>query len=134
MPRLDPEASSLERGHEPLQTHVKGVLGVAGAILVLLVLFLAALVLLLNWFGQRERQQDRPPSPLAGERQGPPSPRLQTAPIHDMEDYRRRQQHLLNTYGWVDRKQGVAREPVKQTLTRAARQGLPRPPSTENRP
>lgn len=58
------------------------------------------------------------PNPIAerlGPRQ-PPAPRLQTEPRADLEALRARDAHVLGTYGWVDRTQGIARIPIERAM------------------
>jgi len=54
----------------------------------------------------------------------PPAPRLQTNPRADLDAYLAEQQSLLNSYGWVDRGKGIAREPVAIAMQRLARDGI----------
>ena len=55
----------------------------------------------------------------------PPQPRLQTDPEADLGAYLRKEQHLLDSYGWVDRKQGIAHAPIEIAMQRLARSGIP---------
>jgi hypothetical protein len=57
-----------------------------------------------------------------------PPPRIQTAPANDMIEYRRAQEHLLSTFGWIDQQKGIARIPIGRAMELLLRQGLP----TEN--
>jgi hypothetical protein len=54
----------------------------------------------------------------------PPEPRLQTDPAADLSAYVRKEQHLLDSYGWVDRKRGIARIPIEVAMERLARTGI----------
>jgi hypothetical protein len=55
----------------------------------------------------------------------PPAPRLQTHPRVYLDAYLRREQALLDSYGWVDRAGGVARVPIAVEMQRLAEQGIP---------
>jgi len=55
----------------------------------------------------------------------PPQPRLQTDPAADLAAYVRKEQHLLDSYGWVDREHGIAHIPVAIAMERLARAGIP---------
>jgi hypothetical protein len=58
---------------------------------------------------------------------------LQAAPNRDYADFRRSQDELLNTYGWVDRERGVARIPVSRAMELMLDRGLPSPsPTTDS--
>jgi hypothetical protein len=67
-----------------------------------------------------------PPAPLmARERVVPPAPQLQVAPASDLERVRQAEAAVLNSYAWVDRKQGVVRIPVDRAIELLAGRGLP---------
>lgn len=54
----------------------------------------------------------------------PPEPRLQTDPAADLGAYVRREQQLLDSYGWVDRERGIAHIPIEAAMERLARTGI----------
>src|SRR5512146_3369199 len=55
----------------------------------------------------------------------PPEPRLQTDPQADLGAYVRKEEHLLDSYGWVDRERGIAHIPIEVAMERLARTGIP---------
>jgi hypothetical protein len=55
----------------------------------------------------------------------PPAPRLQTDPEADLAAYVRKEQRLLDSYGWVDRGRGIAHVPIEVAMERLARTGIP---------
>lgn len=55
----------------------------------------------------------------------PPQPRLQTDPEADLGAYLREEQHLLDSYGWVDRSRGIAHVPIQVAMQQLARTGIP---------
>ena len=62
----------------------------------------------------------------------PPEPRLQTAPRQDLQDLRRREDELLNSYRWVDRNAGTVRIPISEAMRITLARGLPaRQPSKQ---
>lgn len=63
----------------------------------------------------------------------PPAPRLQTDPEADLHAYLSREQHLLDSYGWVDRAHGIAHVPIEIAMQRLARTGIPGFPSAAAR-
>jgi hypothetical protein len=72
----------------------------------------AGVFLLLHWWdvspgtGRGESNH-----PLAGGRAG-----LSSAPQQDLAAYRADKERQLNTYGWVDRQQGIARIPIADAM------------------
>jgi hypothetical protein len=78
--------------------------------------------------------RDPRPSPVAEANvpRLPPEPRLQSAPVKDMDALRAREASILTTYGWVDRQAGVGRIPIDRAIDLVLEQGLPaaRPEAT----
>jgi hypothetical protein len=100
---------------------------------------------LLDVFESRVRKQEGKPSPLATERERiAPEPRLQLAPsrieqvegkegpdlqdddpLVEMSRIRREESEKLNSYGWVDEKNGVVRIPIDEAKRLLLKRGLP---------
>ena len=60
---------------------------------------------------------------------GYPEPALQVKPEVDLQNYRKRAEEDLNSYGWIDQGHGVAKIPVERAMSLLAARGLPvRPP------
>jgi hypothetical protein len=53
----------------------------------------------------------------------PPAPRLQTKPPQDLAAYLAEQRALLDSYGWIDREKGIAREPIEAAMKQLVRDG-----------
>ncbi len=56
-----------------------------------------------------------------------PNPLIQSAArtMPDMYELRKKQDHEVNSYGWVDKKKGVAHVPIDVALKHIAENGLP---------
>jgi hypothetical protein len=52
-------------------------------------------------------------------------PRLQISPTGDWQRYRKEQENLLNTYGWVNKTSGIVRIPIEQAMARVIAEGIP---------
>ena len=102
--------------------HVGVAVGVVTIVSAVLVLFL------FNRLVDRARQADPPNPPLARHEQGrkPPEPRLQEMPFKDIAALRAEEQAVLESYGWIDEKAGIARIPVAEAMKIVAERGLPR--------
>lgn len=80
----------------------------------------------------RTARFDAPPSPIRQgiEKPRPPEPRLQGVighandPQQDLREMRSNDEKDLNSYGWVDEKNGVARIPIKEAMKITAEKGL----------
>lgn len=68
-----------------------------------------------------------PQSALSGRRVLPPPgvPRLQAHPAADLQEYLQHEREILDTYGWVDRKDGVVRIPIQRAMSVLLKNGLP---------
>lgn len=110
-------AEPAEVGHETTDFSLGPV--VAGTIF--LVVLTALAFVTMRWlfvaYDVREQRQGPPPHALAAERPAlPPEPRLQANPLLDLRQLRQAEDAVLNTYGWVDARQGVVRIPVERAM------------------
>lgn len=96
--------------------------GVVATVAAVLVLFL------FNFLAERAREADPPNPPLARHEQGrqAPEPRLQEAPFEDLAALHQEERALLDGYGWVDERAGIARIPLDEAMKIVAEKGLPR--------
>jgi hypothetical protein len=78
-------------------------------------------------FRETAERRDPAPSPLpeANERRLPPAPRLQDAPVRDMEALRAEEDARLSSYGWIDSAAGVGRIPIDRAIDLILERGLP---------
>ena len=56
------------------------------------------------------------PPQRAGLQAVPPAPRLQAHPRQALETLRRQKRQVLESYGWVDARAGVARIPIERAM------------------
>ena len=93
---------------------------------------LAAIIIVVSFgmkwtFGYYAKTQTLGPTmtPFENERTIPPLPRLQVLPQREIHDYWEAEQDLVNSYGWVDRQNGVVRIPVDRAMRLLLQRGLP---------
>ena len=55
----------------------------------------------------------------------PALPALQVSPPEELQQLRKAEEQVLNSYGWVDRKAGVVRIPVDEAMKKVLEKGLP---------
>jgi hypothetical protein len=55
----------------------------------------------------------------------PPRPRLEQHPGETIGPYMRMENHLLNSYGWVNRQAGTVRVPIQQAMSMLLQKGVP---------
>ncbi|MBW0000263.1 MAG: hypothetical protein JO015_14270 [Verrucomicrobia bacterium] len=63
-----------------------------------------------------------------------PAPALQVNPRIDLQTYRTRADHDLNSYGWIDQGQGVAKIPIERAMDLLLARGLPVRPAVQDGP
>ncbi len=88
-----------------------------------------ALLILAGLFKYFQSQEVvTPPGATAIANRLPPAPRLETHPIQDLSAMRAGEDAALNSYGWVDQKNGIARIPISRAIDLLAQHGLPSRP------
>jgi hypothetical protein len=72
-----------------------------------------------NANAQRDLRQTliEPPRPI------PPEPRLQVNPTEDWQTFRRQQQDLLNSYGWISRDERRVHIPIELAMEKVVSDG-----------
>lgn len=55
----------------------------------------------------------------------PPQPELQLNPANDLVKFRAQEEQQLNSYGWVDRDEGIAHIPIAQAMQDLVARGIP---------
>lgn len=105
--------------------------GIAIAAAIVIVTFAAAmlltgLVLRLGEGGQAER-------PLQPQAPAIPAPRLQEQPQQDLQAFKTARNVRLTSYGWVDRRAGIAHIPIDRAMRIVIDRGIPRwdPPAAD---
>jgi hypothetical protein len=114
----NPENPSHKAGHELSDFSAKLLLSLALSMIALAVVMHVGLAG--GLFYLKARLTRTPPklvdASLASHRAGPPAPRLQRNPPADYAQYHEEQDQFLKSYGWTDRKSGVARIPVDRAM------------------
>ena len=126
-PHPDHELRHPEIGYERSDASMRGVLA-----FILVLAIVGIFVHLLLWgmyryLASEARANDPVPNPLVyGQKpQEAPEPRLQKAPVADMNMMRLDEMQRLNSYGWVDKSAGVAHIPIERAMDLVAQRGLP---------
>jgi hypothetical protein len=105
-------------GHEERDVQIGAVVRAAVSLAVICALTFAAMAALMGHLARREARLGPPASPLAATYapKAPPAPRLQAAPIRDLEALRAREDALLGSYAWIDREAGTVRIPIERAI------------------
>ncbi|EIK94789.1 hypothetical protein PMM47T1_19873 [Pseudomonas sp. M47T1] len=98
----------------------------AALVLLLAVLLCGgAVALLLGYLRDEAARQQPVLGSLERERLLPPEPRLQATPFADGEAFRARALQQRDSYGWVDRDQGIVRVPLAEAQRLLIERGWP---------
>ena len=127
-PRRDgAQMASPPAGHETSDVYLGGVFVFALGLLVTLVIVHLLTWMLFAFLAKRETAHSLPQYPLAAgqEERVPPAPRLQANPREELRQLRAAEDAVLNSYGWVDKSQGVARMPIDEAMKLVVQRGLP---------
>lgn len=113
---------------------LRGIVGFTIGLLLVIVVAAAALWGLASWLKARSVASDPSAPALREARQPhqPPAPRLQTDPLHDLDELRAAEDRVLEGWGWVDRNAKLARVPVEKAMElylAGARAGTPTQPA-----
>ncbi|MGZ5094068.1 MAG: hypothetical protein ACXWCY_07485 [Burkholderiales bacterium] len=90
--------------------HVKTVLAALGGLMLVVVLVALAVHAFATW---RDTPLAGPNAPMDAQIAGP---KLQSAPQFERAEFVAEKQHLLESYGWIDPKRGVARIPIEVAM------------------
>jgi hypothetical protein len=86
---------------------------------------------LVSWgtlvYFRKHQQHPAPKSAVSRGRVLPPPgmPQLQAHPDTELQEYLKRQHDILDSYGWVNRKNGVVRIPIQRAMNILLQEGLP---------
>jgi hypothetical protein len=109
-------------GHETTDVNVWAVGKFGVALVVVCVMSIALLWGLLKYF---QSEQATSMATTVEPTKLFPQPRLQRTPVLDLRAIRAEEDKVLDSYAWVDQKQGVVRIPVALAIDVLAKRGLP---------
>lgn len=112
-------------GYERTDASPRGLLYFVLIMAAILAAVSLSLILLFKHFERAENPASFVAAPFAGTHPLPPPPRIQPVPGIDMQSYYQSQQNLLNTYGWVDKQNGIVRLPIDRAMQLLLERGLP---------
>ncbi len=120
-----PQATTEGNGHEKKDADVTAITLIAvGALLLVLFVQLTVWMTLRHLRLARGAKTQSAALGTASSKQFP-DPRLQADPAADLLTMRARDVQELDTFGWIDRKDGVFRIPIGRAMQLLAERGLP---------
>lgn len=115
-----------ELGYETHDANPKALAYAFVGLSALLILTFVSMWLLFVYFDASARKADRgKASQWSNIDYRPPEPRLQTSPAADLKKMLDNENHLMNSYGWVNKASGLVRIPVDRAMDIVAKKGLP---------
>src|SRR6202161_4804059 len=124
VPARPPPPNGANEGYEHSDANPSGVLRWALWLIAVLVVVFVSMAWLFGFYG-KVQSLGKPASPFEDARVLPPAPRLQVQPRAELHAYCEEQDKLLNSYGWADEHNGVARIPVDRAMELTLQEGLP---------
>jgi hypothetical protein len=125
-----PDLSIPENRHEHRDVDVASVYKFGIGLAVLCVVAVVLLYGVYNFFVSREGGPMAKESLNVDARRLPPMPRLQSAPIQDLQEMRAAEDKILGGYGWVDQAHGVTHIPIDRAIDLLAQRGVTSRPQT----
>jgi hypothetical protein len=111
--------------HEVSDVSARPIFFFAIGLAILLILTLISMRSLFNLLEQDADRSDTQLSGVAAERPKlPPLPRLETDPVSSRKQFFQNEKMLIESYGWVDQKQGIVRIPIRRAMELLVERGL----------
>ena len=112
-------------GHETTDATPRPLLNVGIAMAVLVAGTFVGIVVLFKVLAYYQPFFDPQPHPLAETRVMSSEPRIQTDPPRQKQTLREIETHVLTSYDWVNRDEGLVRIPIARAIEILAERGLP---------
>lgn len=126
MSDIEPQGQHHGGGHETTDVKLRGIIVFAIALVVVSALIQVGLGFLEGAYSRDERREIASRTARMRDETGQyPAPRLQGNPANDMARFRKDEEVRLDEYGWVNRREKIARIPVKRAMDILAQKGLP---------
>jgi hypothetical protein len=120
------EVSHNSKGHEADDADVRGI-GFTGLVLATGIAIVLFLVYGLFQYLVHHPVVIAPVSPLAesDRQQFPATPRISEHPATELENLHSREDQILSTYGWADKRSGMVRIPIDRAMALQLERGFP---------
>ena len=119
--------------HEMTDASISGLVKFGIGMAVLIVAVMVAMAWMFKYFSATQ-QLGPPASPFAESQTPPPNPRLQVHPTRELKELLNGEDDQLNSYGWVDQKDGIVRIPIDRAMDLLLKKGLPVRSGTPEKP
>jgi hypothetical protein len=131
-PQIPEGPPPIEEGHEPVEVSKSGIRGIvifAIAFVTVAVGVELIMVGVMDIFKSEQTELNKLKSERSKDDAGQfPEPQLQPNTTADMVKFRHEESEGLESYGWVNEKEGIARIPIDRALKIVTERGLPKAP------
>jgi hypothetical protein len=93
-------------------------------LLISAVIIHAGVWILYRWFEGHQPRAEYRPTLVEMPNTPPPEPHLQLSPPTEYQEQRKREEKILNGYGWVDRDKGLVHIPIDEAMKTLAERGV----------
>lgn len=107
-------------GHEQSEVDVRLIIASLAFLAVTTFLVFLLVVGIFRYFYGVDRVGEAQRQPVI-----PPEPRIEVAPYEQLQQLRAKEDHILNSYAWVNKQTGVVRVPIDRAIDLLAAKGLP---------
>lgn len=114
-------------GHEERDASVRAVLWFAAGLVAAVIVVLGLMRWTFKALPTPDAEYDSRSDVMRAANGLPPEPRLQVSAPEDLKRMRAEEDSVLNSYGWVDRQNGVVRIPIERAIDLLVQRGLPPP-------
>ena len=128
----DVREESVKAGYEVTDVPNRPLLIFFGVTAAGLALISLAMIWVFGHYRTTERGGAFVAQPFENERPVPPSPQIQPDPRADIAHYLSSQQQILNSYGWVDKQNGIVRIPIDRAMELTLQKGLAARPESDD--
>jgi hypothetical protein len=111
--------------HEARDADIRKLTYLAFGILALIIFGFIVTEIVFYFFVGRQKVSPSPQALFIAGSQMPPPPRLEEHTGLTLQPYLQEENHILDSYGWVNRKAGIVRIPISLAMTLLLQQGLP---------
>ncbi len=105
----------MNQRHETSDLDPKYIAYFAAVLVVVGVLVHIVLWWMFHQFEEQQARRENRPTLFEASRPAP-QPKLQISPQDDLQEFVRKENEILTTYGWVDREKGIARIPIGRAM------------------
>lgn len=110
------EAQTPERKHEGSDANIRGILLTAAGLVALIVFSAIGLYFYARGLFKGDPRGSVAPPPVVRGEPLPPTPRVEANQALDREEMLAREREVLDSYGWVNEEQRIARIPISRAM------------------